>query len=158
MIAPVLVLGYGNPSRGDDAVAPLLIDYLSAQNYPDTDLLTDFQLQIEHLLDIQYRSIILFIDASISAFPVPQLIELEADSFSNFSTHAMSPQQLLAAYKRVYGCSPAPSFLLAIHATKFELGADLSAETQMQYNQACRLLRQMLENPCLNYWQSLTTS
>ena len=47
-IAPVLVLTYGNPSRGDDALGTAMFDLLE-ENPPDNvDLLTDFQLQIEH--------------------------------------------------------------------------------------------------------------
>ena len=42
--APLLVIGIGNPSRGDDAIGPLAIERLGALGLPDTELLTDFQL------------------------------------------------------------------------------------------------------------------
>ncbi len=56
MSKPILVLGYGNPSRGDDALGPLLLDFI--QQHLDTsqfEIVTDFQLQIEHALDLQNR-------------------------------------------------------------------------------------------------------
>ena len=30
-VAPLLVFGWGNPSRGDDALGPLLVEQLAAQ-------------------------------------------------------------------------------------------------------------------------------
>ena len=50
--APLLVFGYGNPSRGDDALGPALVDWLRRQRRggAEVELLTDFQLQIEHAL------------------------------------------------------------------------------------------------------------
>ena len=61
---PILIFGYGNPSRGDDAIGPLLIERLEILNLPDVDLLTDFQLQVEHALDLRGRERVLFVDAS----------------------------------------------------------------------------------------------
>jgi hypothetical protein len=55
-VAPLLVLAVGNPSRGDDALGPALLDALAAlaaqgaDRLGDIELLSDFQLQIEHAL------------------------------------------------------------------------------------------------------------
>ena len=158
MTAPVLVLGYGNPSRGDDAVGPLLIDYLSQLNLPAIDLLTDFQLQIEHVLDISDRQLILFIDAGVSQTQPLFLQLVLPDKANNLSTHALSPQQLLGICQHVTGALAPRSYLLAIKASQFELGDQLSPDMQLHYQQACQLLIQMLDNPCPDYWQSLVTS
>ena len=45
---PLLLLGYGNPSRGDDALGPMLLEMLEADRRagraPDNfETLTDFQ-------------------------------------------------------------------------------------------------------------------
>ena len=67
MIKPILVFGYGNLSRGDDALGPLLLDYIQKHcDLRKIELLTDFQLQIEHALDLEHRSLILFVDASVA--------------------------------------------------------------------------------------------
>ena len=50
--APRLVIGIGNPSRGDDAIGPLAVERLEALALPGVELLTDFQLQVEHALDL----------------------------------------------------------------------------------------------------------
>lgn len=63
-ILPVLIFGYGNPSRGDDALGPIILERISRRD--NVELLTDFQLQVEHSLDMMGRKLILFIDASIT--------------------------------------------------------------------------------------------
>jgi len=50
--APVLVLAVGNPSRGDDALGPLAAQRLAALELSGVEVLTDFQLQVEHALDL----------------------------------------------------------------------------------------------------------
>ena len=158
MIKPVLVLGYGNPSRGDDAVGPLLIDYLSQFDLPSIDLLTDFQLQIEHVLDISNRQLVLFIDAGVSQTQPLLLQPVFPEKSYHLSTHALSPQQLLGIYQHVTGSLPPLSYLLVIKASHFELGQTLSPDMQKHFLQACQLLKQMLDNPCADHWQSLVTS
>lgn len=69
MTAPLLVLGWGNPSRGDDALGPMLVDALVAyagRALPagTVDCLSDYQLQIEHALDLVGRERVLFVDAA----------------------------------------------------------------------------------------------
>jgi hydrogenase maturation protease len=138
VIAPTLVFGWGNPSRGDDALGPLLIDRLGAllPGRPDwgaVDLLTDFQLQVEHALDLEGRVRVLFADACAGALPggageapfgVAQLAPARDNSFSS---HALSPQAVMQVYVDVTGRPPPPCWLLGIKAERFELGEDPGA-------------------------------
>lgn len=135
-----LVIGIGNPSRGDDAVGPLAIERLEALNLPDVELLTDFQLQVEYLLDMEGREEVIFIDASLTGdgqFAYSPVITLEDHSFTS---HALSPSALLAAYARHFGRPPPPSFVLAIRAYEFELGAGLSVAANNNMEAALRFL------------------
>ena len=70
-VAPVLVFGWGNLSRGDDALGPMLVDRLRALLPDDSgvEFLDDYQLQIEHALDLVGRDRVLFVDASLRAQP-----------------------------------------------------------------------------------------
>jgi hypothetical protein len=73
MTAPLLVFGWGNASRGDDALGPLFVQQLGslagASAGVQVDFLEDYQLQIEHALDLACRERVLFVDASISCTP-----------------------------------------------------------------------------------------
>lgn len=121
-----LVFSWGNPSRGDDALGPLFAQAIEALNLPDVDCLTDFQLQIEHALDLQGRERVLFVDASCQVQPddaAPfQFGPLAARRDHSYTTHAMSPAALLQVFADMDGRPPPPAWLLAIPGDSWELG------------------------------------
>ena len=68
MRAPIVVFAVGNPSRGDDAIGPELCarleKWLAREGLSQrVELIEDFQLNIEHALDLVGREQALFIDA-----------------------------------------------------------------------------------------------
>ena len=124
-MAPLLVFGWGNLSRGDDALGPLFIERLRAlpgmANAP-VEYLDDYQLQIEHALDLVGRQRVLFVDASLSC-PAPfEVTQLQPLQDASFTTHAMSPQALMQVYRDLRGEAPPSCTLLAIRGESFELG------------------------------------
>ena len=126
MSAPVLVFGWGNPSRGDDALGPLFVERVEALDLPGVECLTDFQLQVEHALDLHGRRLVLFVDASVDAaapFEVSQVVPARDESFTS---HAMSPRSVLQVYCDLEDEEPPPAWLLAIRGERFELGEPLS--------------------------------
>lgn len=157
MIKPILVFGYGNLSRGDDAVGPLVLEYLDRYVDPArVELLTDFQLQIEHALDLQGRELVLFVDASVACDQAFHLSRLVPEKDNSYTSHAMSPAALLHVCQNLYSKFP-PSFLLSIKASEFELGEALSEATEHHLQQACVFARQLLISSELDDWQSHCT-
>jgi hydrogenase maturation protease len=127
MTAPILVFGWGNPSRGDDALGPLFIDRLLDLQLPGVECLTDFQLQVEHALDLQDRQLVLFVDASVDTEAPFTISAIGPNQDASFTSHAMSPQSVLQVYCDLHDSEPPPTWLLAIRAERFELGDELSA-------------------------------
>lgn len=127
-VAPLLVFGWGNLSRGDDALGPLFIERLRAVAGPTTavDYLDDYQLQIEHALDLVGRARVLFVDASLSCRAPFEVTPLQAAPDSSFTTHALTPQALLQVFCDLRIEAPPPCTLLAIRGERFELGASPS--------------------------------
>jgi len=122
-----LVIGIGNPSRGDDGLGPLLIERLAGRVPPAVELLTDFQLQVEFVLDLEGRDLVVFADASVDG-PAPfAWHEVAPSGRPGVMTHAMAPGDLLAAYELHFGQAAPPAFALAVRGREFELGAGLSA-------------------------------
>lgn len=121
MDEPTLIFAYGNPSRGDDAIAPLLLERLEKLNLPGVALLSDFQLQVEHALDLQGRERVLFLDASLICPPPFRLSRLVPEWDKSFTSHAMSPAAVLHAFRELYG-EPPPAWLLEVRGECFELG------------------------------------
>lgn len=123
-----LIIGYGNPSRGDDALAPLLLQALgSAWDGDEVEMLTDFQLQIEHVLDLEGRERIVFVDAALRGPEPFRFDEITAAPDATLSTHTLSPGALLAVFRSHFGVAAPPSRLLTIRGYSFELGDGLSA-------------------------------
>lgn len=155
MSAPFVVLACGNPSRGDDAIGPLLLarldEWLRAEGLADRfELIEDFQFQIEHALDLQGRSAALFIDAG-EGTPAPfTLLPAQPEDVPGHSTHALSPAAVLAVCRRVAG-EPPPASVLCVRGESFELGADLSPAAAAHLEAAWRALREfchgLLQSP-----------
>ncbi len=123
-VAPLLVFGWGNLSRGDDALGPLLVERLRVLAAPglSVDYLDDYQLQIEHALDLVGRQRVLFVDASPSCREPFEVTQLCAAPDSSFTTHALSPPALLQVFCSLRAEAPPPCTLLAIRGEQFELG------------------------------------
>lgn len=128
--APLLVFGWGNPSRGDDAIGPLFVDAVEAMKLPGVECLTDFQLQVEHALDLRGRARVLFVDASADAAAPFAVERIEPARDPSFTTHAVSPQSILQVYCELEGDTPPPCWLLAIRGESWALGAPASASAR----------------------------
>ena len=124
MTAPLLVFGWGNASRGDDALGPLLVDRLREQLAPEAgvECLDDYQLQIEHALDLVGRRRVLFVDTSLNCQPPFEVTELEPSRDASFTSHALSPRALMQVFRDLHGENPPPCTMLAIRGKRFELG------------------------------------
>lgn len=140
-VAPWLVLGWGNPSRGDDALGPLFVERLAAhaeQALPPgrVECLTDFQLQIEHALDLVGREQVLLVDAGIGLDAPFHVSRPRAARDASFSTHALGPEALLQVFADVQPGAPPPCTLLTIRAARFELGEPPSPQALADLEQA----------------------
>jgi hydrogenase maturation protease len=154
MVKPVLLFGYGNISRGDDALGPLLLEYVEDHfNLDAIEILTDFQLQIEHALDLENRELVLFVDASVSFVNAFDFSVLKPARDKSYTTHAMSPAAVLDVYQEIKKQTPPPCFLLSIKGEKFELGEALSANAEQHLAQACQFAGQLLNNLDSAVWR-----
>ena len=126
-IAPVLVLAVGNPSRGDDAIGPELAARLEAAALPGVEVITEFQLQVENALDLVGRERVIFVDAGTGT-PAPfELRRVTAAADFLHTSHAISPEAVLATYQRLHGAPAPEAWVLCVRGESFELGEALSA-------------------------------
>lgn len=138
---PVLVLTWGNPSRGDDALGPALYDML-VQHQSETgeldhvEVLTDFQLQIEHAVDLENRRTIIFVDAGVANSEPFSYELLRPERDDSFTSHAMSPASVLSVYQQVNHADPPPAYLLTIRAYEFGLGVAMSSRARQNLEAA----------------------
>ncbi|MES9855019.1 MAG: hydrogenase maturation protease [Sedimenticola sp.] len=155
---PLLIIGYGNPSRGDDALGPAFLERIEQLEVAGGfDTLTDFQLQIEHAIDLEERALVLFVDASESADEPFEFTRLIAQKDESYSSHAMSPAAVLAVYQQINNSPPPPAFLLAISGCDFELGRPISDQTEKNLQAAIVFSKQLFHEPSSEAWLRLST-
>ncbi len=148
----VVVFGIGNPSRGDDALGHLLLQRLEEARLPGIVTVEDFQLQIEHAIDLQGRSLALFIDAG-QGTPAPFSFEPVRPRFNPAHTsHALSPGDVLAVYAQALGQVPPPAYVLCLRGQCFELGEGLSPAALAHLDAAWTFLAELCRLPDAEAW------
>lgn len=159
MTAPLVVFAVGNPSRGDDAIGPVicgrLAKWLENENLANqVDLIEDFQLNIEHALDLQGRELALFIDAGENT-PAPFIFaQIYPSTATGHTTHALPPEAVLQVYRQMEGKEPPPSFVLCVRGEGFELGAEMTPAALSGINAAMALLDRLIREPSLADWRA----
>lgn len=145
MTAPTLIFAIGNEARGDDALAPLLLRSLAGA-HPGTqiELLEDYQLQVEHVIDLEGRERVLFVDADVSCDPPFHFSGITAAHDNSYTSHAMTPFALLHAYRQVYKADAPEAFLLRVRGHGFELGDPLSDRAKANLEAAAAHVRKWL--------------
>ncbi len=127
----IVVLGWGNLSRGDDALGPLFVsglrERLPTDLHEQVEFLDDYQLQVEHALDLTGREHILFVDASLDCKAPFEVRPIQARRDSSYTSHALSPEALLQVYEDMQSHASPPATLLALRGEFFGLGEPLSA-------------------------------
>lgn len=154
----VVVLGWGNASRGDDGLGPLLLARVEALGRPNVRAIEDFQLQLEHALDLDGADLVLFLDAG-KGTPAPfSFYETHPRLGLTHTSHAMAPEAVLDVHTRVLGRTPPPAFVLAIRGEDFELGTGLGEVATERLELAWDFLRPLIEAPGPTRWREAVTS
>ncbi len=145
--ARILVIGYGNPLRGDDAAGPLIAEQVAAWKRPGVEAIAVHQLTPELAPKVASSSCVIFVDAAVptgagSDDPVTVRRVAPASRHDPVS-HTMDPEALLGLTQSTCGVVPL-SWFLTIRAANFDLGAGLSAVTREGVRQALRWVEQWL--------------
>lgn len=160
MTPPLLIVAIGNEARGDDALAPVLLRRLETWVYQlglqdKIELLEDFQLQVEHAVDLLERDLVLFLDAGADTPSPYRISRISPCSSRALFSHALTPEDVLATYVQVYRQSPPPCFMLCIAGVEFELGTPLSSHAARNLEAAHRFAHELLQTPELAAWERL---
>lgn len=149
--AALIVFAWGNESRGDDAIGPLLARRLAELNRPGLVVIEDHQLNIEHVMDFEGRTPLVFVDASVGIDSGFRVSRIGPSADGNFSTHAISPQALLNVYQESVGAELPEAYLLEIAGSRFDLGEHLSAAATEALESAWEFLETTFRRPA-SHW------
>lgn len=158
MTARVVLLGCGNPSRADDALGPDLLARATAwlTGRPDLDvrIVEDFQLQVEHALDVADADLVLFVDADAGASAPFCLRRTKPSRDSSYTTHELSPEAVLHVAREVTGREPPPAWVLGVRGEQFELGAPMSVAAHGHLEAAWDELLELLDDARPSAWDA----
>ena len=152
------MLGWGNVSRGDDALGPLLMARVEAAGWPHVRCVEDYQLQIDHALDLVGCDLALFVDAGRGTAAPFTFREIHARQGLSHTSHGISPESVLDVYIRVRAQAPPPAFVLCVRGDSFEVEEALSAQAREGLEHAWKFLEALLAAPSLSDWRERMTS
>ncbi|MGD0764179.1 MAG: hydrogenase maturation protease [Roseiarcus sp.] len=149
----LIVFGWGNESRGDDGLGPRLLAHIAAAGWPDVTTVEDYQLQIEHALDLDGCDCSLFVDAGKDT-PAPfSFRAIARRRATTHTSHALAPEAVLDVYAQVKGRAPPPAFALCVRGQSFELGEGLSHEGTKRLEAAWAFVQTLMLERSLAAWE-----
>lgn len=146
----VLVIGYGNPGRRDDGLGPALVEALEASGLPGVDTDATYQLNIEDGAAIAAYRKVIFVDASVDAAEPFEWRRITAAPEIAFSSHAVSPEAVLAVCEEHFHSSP-EAWVLAIRGYDFEFAEGLSPQARENCNEALDFVKTLIR-----FWREET--
>ena len=151
----LVVLGWGNESRGDDRLGPALVARVASATWPETRTVEDYQLQIEHALDLEGADCALFVDAGRDT-PAPfSFSRLAPRRDLAHTTHTLAPEAVLAVYAQAKGEAPPPAFALVVRGESFALGEGLSPKGAERLEAAWEFLQALMRERSLAAWEAM---
>lgn len=159
-MAEVLVTAWGNTSRGDDALGPLLLQRLeawatSAGMAERFEWIEDFQLQIDHAFNLEGKTLALYIDAGKDTAAPFTFTPISPLKQPWHTTHAMPPESVLAVFEHIAKKPPCPCFTLCVKGEDFGIKEGLSTAAQNHFESALAFAQTLLETPAPEAWRSL---
>jgi hydrogenase maturation protease len=143
-MADVLIIGYGNPLRGDDGVGCVVAEEI-AKRICDPEskvqVVACHQLNPELAEAIADTRAVIFVDASVDLKPGEVKVSVVSpDRFSPAGiTHHMKPSALLATASELFGQAP-PAKAVVIGAASFDMGMQLTPQVRGAVKQALKLI------------------
>jgi hydrogenase maturation protease len=147
----ILVIGYGNPLRGDDGVGNLLAQHLVERNRDcEVEILPCHQLTPELAEPVSRACVVVFIDAQegretgdLSVRTVQPLSGPVEGAF----THNVTPETLLGAARTLYGASP-EGVVITIEGHSFDYGETVSPAMQAALPGLLEAIEQLIQLEC----------
>jgi hydrogenase maturation protease len=117
----VLILGYGNPGRGDDGLGPAIAAELEPLRRPELTVDSDYQLTVEDALAASQHAVTVFVDADVSAAAPFEYRRLAVGaSAGGFSSHGVEPVEVAGLARELFGATT-EFFVLGVRGYAFEM-------------------------------------
>jgi hydrogenase maturation protease len=123
----------------------MIIDKLDKESIEGITTDSNYQLNIEDADNISGSDIVIFVDASIDADEPFSFKRIEPSAEITFTTHAMSPESVIALCGDIYGRIP-ETYVLAVRGYKWEMFEGLSEQAMNNFNEAYPFLLEKIND------------
>lgn len=142
----MLLIGYGNPGRGDDGLGPAFSQAMAARALPGWDVDTDYQLVAEHALAVSGHDLVVFADAEIGGKAAYSFRQIRPGAPQGLGSHSLVPETVLALCDTLYGARPR-AYVLGITGRVFgDMKEGLSRQAEANLAEAERFFLSWLQD------------
>ncbi len=143
----LLLIGYGNPGRGDDGLGPALARRIAAHDLPGVTVDIDYQLSVDHALTVARAATVIFADAALDATDAFYLRPVTDDA-TTLGSHAVTPAAVLSLARLLFDAQPA-GYILGLRGAAFgQMAEGLSPTAEHSLDLAeAHLLRWIAAQP-----------
>lgn len=142
----LLVIGYGNTLRRDDAAGPMVANAIAELAIPGVQAAAWPLLAPELAQPVAEAQRVIFVDASVEAPREVTLRPLEPAESSQIMAHAADPRTVLALARDVFGRAP-EAWLLTIPAEDLAIGEGFSELARQGVERAIAEIRRAATAP-----------
>lgn len=140
----ILLIGYGNPGRGDDGLGPALAAAIDAMGLTWVTVDIDYQLTVDHAALIAAHDAVVFADAMMGLADPFQFSEIGTGQPNALGSHQVTPEAAMALSGLLFGHRP-PAWILAIAGDQFgEVKECLSPRAEDHLRQALAFVQNWL--------------
>ncbi|HQO03060.1 MAG TPA: hydrogenase maturation protease [Spirochaetota bacterium] len=153
----ILVYGFGNPGRQDDGLGPEIVRRLELERLPGVITDSNYQLNIEDAVAVAGSDAVIFVDAALHVDEPFAFCRLTPAREITFTTHAMSPESVLALCEDIYGKTP-PAYILAIKGYEWEMAAPMTEPANENLEKAYSFIRALVQKSSLQAFDECAVS
>lgn len=141
----LLVIGYGNTLRSDDAAGRRVAEAIEQLRLAGVRVLSCDLLTPELAEPIAQARKVVFVDASVETRGTVQMLELTPKESSEILAHTADPRALLALARDAFGHAPLAWWVI-IPVESLAIGEELSAKANAGIQEAIQQVQNILRS------------
>lgn len=140
----ILLIGYGNPARGDDGLGPAVAQTAEAWKLPHVTVDSAYQLTVEDAVSVAQHDAVVFVDASVTGAEPFRFDRVQPGPDGGFSTHHVEPAAVMTLAASLFHAST-EGYVLGIRGYQFEMFCEaLSDGALLNFEAAIAFLEPLL--------------
>jgi hydrogenase maturation protease len=140
----ILLIGYGNPIRGDDGLGPAIADFFEKKKIAGLTIDSDYQLTVEDSSQVAENDIVIFADASLDCSEPFSFKPVLAKEGSNISTHSVEPCDVMFLAEKLFSAKT-KGYVLGIRGYDFQqFKEDLTEKAKSNLQKAADFIEKII--------------